>query len=348
MDLLKFGARKKDRDEFSVCLTCDVDGQKLTFAEVESVADQYCVRNIEQIVRPAAPPPGTPIAELLHSAGFTSKQLRLNVRGYGVISRFIQFPQMKQTDIRSALAFEAEKFLPFKLNEVVLDYCILDPDVPMGAGNRGMNLMLVAIKKEEICPLLEMLRDAQYELELVATNSVSLLNALEYFVPESLKTCVGVLDVSSTVSTLTIAKDGKPRFVRDISVGEIDISKRLKVIMGMNDAKVSEIMTSGDAKGVDLLPPMKEALKGLIADIKISLSYFTNQTHSQEALDKLYLAGRFTHPILSQTLGNALNLSVLQWDLGEKISVAPSVTAEKKSKFLGLFPLFMGAVVRNL
>jgi type IV pilus assembly protein PilM len=342
--------RKSETSAGYTGLTCDVDDQRITIAEIASSNENFTFKSIRQFPRSAT---GTPEAQKfiqsLTECGFSSKKIRISMRGYGVVVRFIQFPKMKPEDLKSALAFEAEKFIPFKAADVVFDYCILDPNGGGGEASKEMSLLLVAIKREEIYPILEQFRLAHLEPELVDVNALALLNSIGYLCPESNDDFSGMLDISTTISTLTIARKGIPCFIRDISFGETDIAKRLKLLLGVNDAKLSEILAGvGTAGSADVHGAIKEAIKGLCADLKISLNYFIEHNHLEQPISKLFLGGRWNTAFLADILSSILSMKVQPTFITPKVSIDESLPKELLEKTLGLMPILVGLAIRKI
>ncbi|MBI3999187.1 MAG: pilus assembly protein PilM, partial [Candidatus Omnitrophica bacterium] len=71
-------------------------------------------------------PLGAQLKDLFLEAQFESKQVNVSLKGQGVVVRFLSFPKMNRADFTSSVQFEAEKYLPFAVSEVILDYHILE------------------------------------------------------------------------------------------------------------------------------------------------------------------------------------------------------------------------------
>src|SRR3989338_11039343 len=63
--------------------------------------------------------------ELSLEAKIASKEVNISISGPSVIIRFISMPKMKESDLKSAIKFEAEKFIPFNINECIIDSQLL-------------------------------------------------------------------------------------------------------------------------------------------------------------------------------------------------------------------------------
>ena len=96
------------------------------------------------------------IRGLLASAGIKSKRIVTAVGGRDVIIKKIAMDRMKEVEAREVIRWEAEQHVPFDMENVQLDFQILDPeeDTPQ------MAVLLVAAKRELIENRMSLLTDA--------------------------------------------------------------------------------------------------------------------------------------------------------------------------------------------
>ena len=47
---------------------------------------------------------------------------------HDVILRTFKMPRLPEEEWATAIHFEGQKHVPFKLNEMIFDYCVLNPD----------------------------------------------------------------------------------------------------------------------------------------------------------------------------------------------------------------------------
>ena len=68
------------------------------------------------------------------------------ISGSSVIVKKIQLPSMSEQELAESIHWEAEQYIPFDIQEVNLDYQVLDA----GAAGGNMDILLVAAKKDKI------------------------------------------------------------------------------------------------------------------------------------------------------------------------------------------------------
>ncbi len=80
---------------------------------------------------------------------FKGKDVCASLSGNAVIVKKITLPVMTESELGESIYWEAEQYIPFDIQDVNLDYQILDAGT--GPDSRGsMEVLLVAAKKEKI------------------------------------------------------------------------------------------------------------------------------------------------------------------------------------------------------
>src|SRR5258708_21514892 len=88
------------------------------------------------------------IRRLFENKAFKTKEVAASLSGNAVIVKKISLPVMTEAELSESIYWEAEQYIPFDIQDVNIDYQILDS----GAGGEGgtMDVLLVAAKKEKI------------------------------------------------------------------------------------------------------------------------------------------------------------------------------------------------------
>lgn len=333
-----------------VRLACDFGKSKILFLEVEASRHKMVLSKFQKAARTGEK---TKDAEALRQAfqagGYRTNRVRISVKGQGVVLRFIQFPQMKPEELRSAISFEVEQYIPFKAPEVVWDFHILDENVPMAGGGNGMNILLVAVKRDDLYGQIQLFQEAGLEIDLIDVDALAAINALEYFQPEKFNEPVALLDIGSEISTLSIILSGKPRFIRDISYGGFDIIKKMRRKLGLTQEQAVHQIEVDQAPAPEAQTVLKEALGDLVSELKLSLNYYLDQVPGSEPVKSMVISGGGGyHPIVVQTLTSEMNLAVETMDIVKALAFGPEADIETVKKNQGLLPVALGLCARSL
>src|SRR6185369_13748775 len=89
------------------------------------------------------------IKRLFENKAFKTKEVAASLSGNAVIVKKISLPVMTPAELSESILWEAEQYIPFDIQDVNLDYQILDPGTATD-GKGTMEVLLVAAKKEKI------------------------------------------------------------------------------------------------------------------------------------------------------------------------------------------------------
>lgn len=326
---------------------CDLGRTQTVLLEVEKCADHLFIRHIDVIKNASQDQkPSLVLKPFLDGKKFQKDGIRVALKGHGVVIRFVRFPKMKIEDLRSAMKYEAEQYIPFELSDVVLDFGVVEESLKTEDGEK-MEVMLVVIKRQELEPTLEIFRNLECRLSVVDVNILSAMAALEYFHPEDFSGHTALLDLGTEISNLGVVRDGKPRFVRDISYGSYDLYKRLKTRSNLLDGKIEKLFEKNEAPTPEEAHAITESLEGLIGDLRVSFDYYHDQSGQTKPVTKLFLSGGVSHPMVLKALSQGLQIPVVCMDILKKLKWAPEVDPELIKTNAALLPVAMGLGLRE-
>lgn len=328
---------------------CDLGLSKIVLIEVSKKSNgEVCVEKFEYIRNTLRDQqPALLLKPFFEDKKFKKEGLRITLKSQGVIIRFIHFPKMKREDLDGAMKYEIEPYIPFKLDECVMDYAIVDDNVKTPDGEK-MEIMLVVAKRQDLTPMLEIFRSLECKLATVDVDILSAMAALEFFFPQDFAGHVGLLDIGTEISTLGIIRDGRPRFVRDISYGAYDVQKRVRARAGLPPEEVEHLWEKNEAFPDAVSAAIVESLEGLIGDLKASFDYYREQAHCEKPIQKLFVSGRGAlNPIVLKSLSEGLGIPLEPMDVCSKLKVADSVDAEQLRKYAAFLPVVLGLALRS-
>src|SRR5919106_5359003 len=118
------------------------------------------------------------IRRVFESKAFKTKEVAASLSGNAVIVKKISLPLMTAAELDESIYWEAEQYIPFDIQDVNLDYQILDA----GGGpdsKSTMEVLLVAAKKEKIADYTGVIAQAGRTPVVVDVDAFALQNAYE-------------------------------------------------------------------------------------------------------------------------------------------------------------------------
>jgi len=172
----------------------------------------------ESIVEGAVVRPGDVadvIRELLANNKIKGSRIATAVSGHAVIVRRVTMPRMDEEELRESIVWEAEEYIPFDVDDVNLDFAILDENEEANE----MDVVLVAAKRDRIDEFMSVIEEAGRQPVVVDVDAFALQNAFENAYPERQHEDVALLNLGASVINAAVLEEGRPVFWRDITLG---------------------------------------------------------------------------------------------------------------------------------
>src|SRR5215510_6310361 len=156
------------------------------------------------------------IKRLLNEGSFKAKGTAAGVSGHSVIVKRVVLPVATEEEIDASLEFDAEQYIPFGMSEVNIDYQVVGP---AEGSDPGMEVLLVAAKKDKIQNHTNVISMAGRSADVVDIDAFALQNAFEANYSVSPVATVALLNIGASLMNINITKGGLPLFIRDVPVG---------------------------------------------------------------------------------------------------------------------------------
>ena len=157
------------------------------------------------------------IKRLFDQGAFETREVAASLSGNAVIVKKINLPVMTEAELANSISWEAEQYIPFDIQDVNLDYQVLDAGT--GPDARGtMDVLLVAAKKEKIADYTNVITQAGRQAVVVDVDAFALQNAYEANYGTDDRVVV-LLNAGASAINVNIVSSGQSLFTRDLSLG---------------------------------------------------------------------------------------------------------------------------------
>ena len=284
------------------------------------------------------------IKALVEESKITAKDVNISISGQSLIARFVSMPKMSPEELKGAIRFEAEKFIPFDINEYILDFQVLNKAEKDKA---TIDALLVAVKKEHVWQKIKLVEAAGLGVKLVDVDSLAATNSFlkNFQALDPVKT-VAILNMGASFTSLGILKGSAIAFARDVAIGGNDfnaaIAKKCNVALEASE----ELKLMPKEKVADIATCAKGVLANLLDEIKLSFSYHENQ--SGRSIDEIYISGGAAGTVgLEEAFQETLGSKPHYWnpfEFAETGSSGVDMSALEKSK--SSFAVAVGLALR--
>jgi Tfp pilus assembly PilM family ATPase len=117
------------------------------------------------------------LSELWKKTGLKEKEIIFGVSNQRVVVRLIDFPYMDANELRSAIQFQAQDFIPLPIEDVILDFQVIN-DYYTESGERMLRILLVAAQKGMVETFIAAAEKAGLKPTIVDVNAFAVARAL--------------------------------------------------------------------------------------------------------------------------------------------------------------------------
>ena len=284
------------------------------------------------------------IRGLMQSAGIKTKQVVIAVGGRDVIIKKIAMERVKEAEARQLIRWEAEQHVPFDMENVELDFQILDPE---GEGLQ-MNVLLVAAKRELVENKMALLTQAGLQPSIIDVDAFALHNAFQLNHPDAMHGVVGLVNLGHETTNVNIMEDGVPVLTRDLPLGTRRFREDLQRERGLSAEEADRLLQGFERS--DVLEPFLETRgEELAVGIERAAAFLQSASRSAGGLGRLYTTGGGSRiPGLNRVLADRLRLPVQQANPIERLQVAEDVLSTLNPDEVGpLLMLPIGLALRS-
>ena len=213
------------------------------------------------------------IRRALRESGVRTRWVVSNLPEEEAIVRYFQMPKLPKKEWEQAVRFEARKYIPFTLEDLVSDFFVVEEKEEKGK----MNVVFVAAKHQVVERHIALLTKASLRishLEILPFSFMRLLRQMNQMPKEK---TVGIADVDGNFCTITLMKRGLPYLVRHVS---LEMMSEQSEGMEVPPASATE---SGPLQ----LDPLQEKL---LDEVRMTLRYYRNQFPTEE-IERLLFFG---------------------------------------------------------
>lgn len=211
-----------------------------------------------------------------------------SLSGHSVIIKKISLPSMSAEELAESIRWEAEQYVPFDINDVNLDYVVLES----GAGDT-MDVLLVAVKKDKIGDYTSVISQAGKSPMLVDVDAFALQNAYEANYPVEPGRVVALVNIGASVTNVNVLSGSNTIFWRDISFGGNQYTDAIQKQLSLSFDQAESLKKgekSGDYSLPEVLPILRSVSDDLAQELQKTFDFFIATT-STEKIDQLFLAG---------------------------------------------------------
>jgi type IV pilus assembly protein PilM len=230
------------------------------------------------------------IRQLFKEQDIKDNNVALSIGGFSVIVKKINVQTMSEEQLQETIQFEAEQYIPYDISDVNLDFQILGENEN---NPNQMNVLLVAAKKDMVNDYVSLCELAGLNPVLMDIDAFALQNIFELNYPDN-QDSVALIDIGAGKTSLNILKDNASVFMRDVSLGCIQINQKIASMIdcSLEEAEKIKLGTGHNERiaADDLNGIILSVVEDWCAEIRRALDFFYS-TYPEDPIKKIMLSG---------------------------------------------------------
>jgi len=224
----------------------------------------------------------------------TGRRAAISLSGGAVMLKKINVEITPESDLTETIFHEAEQHFQQDMNEIYFRYQELGP-IPDGGG--PLPVLLAGAKREAVEQHIALVRSVGMRTGVVDCDALCTANMFEYNHP-GVDQLIALVNIGSSVSQVTLIKNGQFLFTRDIIHGGAEYTRQISEALQV-DPESAEGMKLSAGQGE--MPGSAEISKvithlndQMVQEIRSSLDFFFQSGDVPEALTQvnhIYLTG---------------------------------------------------------
>lgn len=262
------------------------------------------------------------VRRLFDSRKIRTKEVAASLSGNAVIVKKITLPVMTEGELSESIYWEAEQYIPFDIQDVNLDYQILESG--QAAGAKGtMDVLLVAAKKEKIADYTGVISQAGRTPVIVDVDAFALQNAYEMNYGIEAGQVVVLLNAGASAININILNGDQSVFTRDISIGGNAYTEALQKELNLPFESADLLKRGQEVEGAtyeDARPVLRAVTENVMLEIQKTFDFF-KATASSDRIDRIMVSGGASRAEgFTEMLGERFEAAVEPFDPFKKVA----------------------------
>lgn len=298
------------------------------------------------------------LREIFHRSKTSTDRAVAALPSFAVFTSIISLPAMSEKDLLAAVRWEAKKFVPMPIEEMILDWRVLkeparpqagapntEPAKPAGK-SKDQKILLTAAPRTLVKRYVDIFKAAELELVSLETESFALERSLIGNDPSPIM----VIDIGSIATDISVIVRGIPILNRSIDVGGETITKSIMNSLNIDRDRAEQFKRdfgmANDRNNQQIPRTIEFIISSIVNESRYCLNLYQGQ--GARGVEKIILSGGSAFlPQLPEYLARVLNLKVFIGDPWARV-VYPNELKATLQELGPRFSVAIGLAMRNI
>ncbi len=231
------------------------------------------------------------LKDLIKKQKISSNKVCVAIPSSASITKVLKMSgDLTDKEIGSEIQLEAEKYIPYHLDEVNLDYTVIGPSEEEGL----VNILLAVSKMENVDKIIDLVTDSGLEAVIVDIDSFAVQRVFKLVIDklpgQGKDKVIAVLDIGATLTTLNVVHNNKIVYTREQAFGGQQLVDEIENRYGLTyeEAVLAvQFQNLPDDYFLEVLEPYKQTVTQQVK--RFCQFFFSSGDYTN--IDYIFLAG---------------------------------------------------------
>ena len=207
------------------------------------------------------------IKEVIKQAKLKSTNIIASIPSFSTFSTVISLPYLSEKDLAKTIPFEAKKYIPLPLSEVIIDWSIINlassnsPGVVDQTSKSvpSVEIFLAAVPRHEADRYKKIVNGAGLNLTALELENIGLIRSLV----GNDQSPLAIVNIGGRSTSILVVDKGYERISHNYELGGFEITKSIAKTMGINLSRAEELKKTVGL-GSDGMKVVSEAMLSLV------------------------------------------------------------------------------------
>lgn len=289
------------------------------------------------------------LRRVVKKSGTRTKEVAMALPASAVITKKIILPGgLSDAELEAQVEFEANRYIPFSLDEVSLDFCVVGPST-LSAGD--VEVLIAASRKEKV-------QDRQGLAEAAGLNPIvvdvesyasrlATARLIKNLPGKGLDTLVALFEVGALMTSMQVIKNHEVLYEREQAFGGAQLTQLIVRQYGFSPEEAETKKRSGDLPEDYESGVLKPFVENMAQEIGRALQFFFTSTPHHKVDYVMLAGGSSSLPGLTESVTRQTSFACKQADPFEGMALGRDVREQKMRREAASYLTSCGLALRR-
>ena len=289
------------------------------------------------------------VRRVVKKSGTKTRHVAMALPASAVITKKIILPGgMSDADLESQVESEANQYIPFSLDEVSLDFCVVGPSTS-SAGD--VEVLIAASRKEKVQDRQGLAEAAGLKPIVVDVESyasrLATARLIENLPNKGLDTLVALFEVGALTTSMQVIKNDEVLYERDQAFGGAQLTQLIVRQYGFSPEEAETKKRSGDLPEDYESGVLKPFVESMAQEIGRALQFFFTSTPHNKVDYVMLAGGSSSLPGLTESVTQQTSFACMHAHPFEGMTIGGDVKEKKMRREAASYLTSCGLALRR-